>query len=214
MAGGGEVARRGLLGYQRSEEATADRSAIKYLEATGQSAKGMLETFERFQSALSLSGTRVDPYQVSHPMPRDRIANLETLAKRARTTTPRISEALQQRHDMMRAKIAVYHAGPGRGLPAVPQGCPQAWPPQYGDAQATFSSAIRERAEEGRRADQGAAEEPVFPRIARRHPAAGRTSPKEAAEAYARAVSSIRRSRAYCRFAYGQALIATGNRES
>ena len=72
MAGGNEVARRGLLGYQRSEEATADQSAIKYLEATGQSGRGMLVTFERFQSALSLSGAKVDPYQVSHPMPRDR----------------------------------------------------------------------------------------------------------------------------------------------
>ena len=41
----------------------------------------MLTTFKRFQSALSLSGAQVDPYQVSHPMPRDRIANLETLAQ-------------------------------------------------------------------------------------------------------------------------------------
>ena len=72
-----KLARRGLLGYQRTEETTADRSAITYLEATGQSAKGMLKTFERFQSALSLSGAQVDPYQISHPMPRDRIANLE-----------------------------------------------------------------------------------------------------------------------------------------
>ena len=80
-AGGGEMARRGLLGYQRTEETTADRSAITYLEATGQSAKGMLKTFGRFQSALSLSGAQVDPYQISHPMPRERIANLEELAQ-------------------------------------------------------------------------------------------------------------------------------------
>ena len=40
-----------------------------------------------------------------------------------------------------------------------------------------------------RRADEGAAEEPVFPRIARRHPAEGRTGPKDAAEAYASAVA-------------------------
>jgi predicted Zn-dependent protease len=60
-SGAGEFARRGLLGYQRTEEATADRSAIRYLEATGQSAKGMIKTFQRFQSALSLSGANVDP---------------------------------------------------------------------------------------------------------------------------------------------------------
>ena len=60
MAGGSEAARRGLLGYQRSEEATADQSAIKYLEATGQSGRGMLLTFQRVLCAVSLSGARVD----------------------------------------------------------------------------------------------------------------------------------------------------------
>ena len=68
-AGGGEFARRGILAYQRTEEISADRAAISYLNATGQSAKGMLETFKRFQTALSLSGTSVDPYQMSHPVP-------------------------------------------------------------------------------------------------------------------------------------------------
>src|SRR5690606_21080815 len=81
MAGGGEAARRSLLSYQRSEESAADQSAIRYLEATGQSGRGMLVTFQRFQSALALSGARVDPYRVSHPMPRERIANLETMVK-------------------------------------------------------------------------------------------------------------------------------------
>jgi len=66
VAGGAEAARRGLLNYQRSEEVTADRSALTYLERTGQSAKGMLKTFARFQGALSLSGARVDPYLQSH----------------------------------------------------------------------------------------------------------------------------------------------------
>ena len=87
-AGGTEAARRGLLGYQRTEETTADRSAVIYLEKTKQSANGMLKTFKRFQSALSLSGTQVDPYQISHPMPQDRIANLEELAKASPISTP------------------------------------------------------------------------------------------------------------------------------
>src|SRR5690606_27052178 len=47
VSGGVEAARRSVLAYQRSEETTADRSAITYLERTGQSARGMLKTFER-----------------------------------------------------------------------------------------------------------------------------------------------------------------------
>ncbi|RVB28967.1 M48 family peptidase, partial [Mesorhizobium sp. M7A.F.Ca.CA.001.16.1.1] len=61
-AGGGEMAQRSILAYQRTEEMTADRSAITYLNATGQSGMGMLKTFRRFQTALSLSGAQVDPY--------------------------------------------------------------------------------------------------------------------------------------------------------
>jgi predicted Zn-dependent protease len=136
-AGGGELARRGLLGYQRTEEITADRSAITYLEATGQSAKGMLKTFERFQSALSLSGARVDPYQVSHPMPRERIANLEQLAMNSPYYDKADSPTLQQRHDMMRAKIAVYMQGQSAAARLFRKN-PQGLPAQYGDAMATY----------------------------------------------------------------------------
>src|SRR5690606_21091140 len=81
--GGSEVARRSLLTYQRGEEITADRSAVTYLNATGQSGKGMLKTFERFQSSLSLSGAQIDPYRISHPMPQDRISNLQTLIEKS-----------------------------------------------------------------------------------------------------------------------------------
>ncbi len=137
MAGGNEAARRGLLGYQRSEEATADQSAIKYLEATGQSGKGMLVTFERFQSALSLSGAKIDPYQVSHPMPRDRIANLETLVKSSPHYDTKDSEALQQRHDMMRAKIAVYTQGQAAASRLFRK-MPGSLAAQYGEAQAAL----------------------------------------------------------------------------
>src|SRR5690606_26196742 len=73
--GGAEVARRSLLGYPRTGEVTADRSAIAYLEQTGQSGRGMLRTFERLGRDVALAGINVDPYQISHPMPRERIAN-------------------------------------------------------------------------------------------------------------------------------------------
>ncbi|WP_378952379.1 M48 family metalloprotease [Mesorhizobium sp. ANAO-SY3R2] len=137
MTGGSEMARRSLLGYQRSEEATADRSAITYLNATGQSAQGMLKTFQRFQSALSLSGARVDPYQVSHPMPRERIANLETLAHASPNFDKADPEALQVRHDMMRVKIAVYTEGQAAASRLLRNGA-GSLAARYGDAQATY----------------------------------------------------------------------------
>jgi len=105
-AGSNEIAMRTLLNYQRSEEAAADRSAVNYLNRTGQSTKGMLVTFQRFANALALSGSRIDPYRMSHPLPRERIAALETLAKQSPHFNKKDSNELQLRHDMMRAKIA------------------------------------------------------------------------------------------------------------
>ncbi len=109
------VAQRSLLSYQRSEEITADRAAIKYLNATGQSSKGMLTTFKRFQQQAALAGVRRDPYQSSHPLPRDRIALMEEQARKSKYFNKKDPASLQRRHDMARGKIAAY-AG---GAPAV-----------------------------------------------------------------------------------------------
>ncbi len=163
-AGGSEFARRGLLGYQRSEEVTADRSALIYLEATGQSAKGMLTTFQSFQSALSLSGAQVDPYKVSHPMPRDRIANLEVLAKKSPYFDRLDPPELQLRHDMMRAKIAVYTQGQAAASRLFRKDADR--PSRANMAtrrRHSFSAIPNDRPEEGRRPAQGPAQQPLFP---------------------------------------------------
>ena len=81
FAGGQELVRRNLLSYQRSEEQAADQAAMRYLGATGQSPKGMLATFGRFADSGLFRSRAVDPYLVSHPLPTERIAQLETLGQ-------------------------------------------------------------------------------------------------------------------------------------
>jgi predicted Zn-dependent protease len=100
-----ELARRTLLSYQRGEEEAADRAAVNYLTATGQSAKGMLTVFQRFANDALFSSSRIDPYLMTHPMPTERIANLETIAKRSPYFEVKDPPALQARHDLMRAKL-------------------------------------------------------------------------------------------------------------
>jgi predicted Zn-dependent protease len=105
------LAQRGLLSYRRSEEMNADQAAARYLDATGQSVRGMLTTFQRFSQSLSLSGVQVDQYQVSHPLPRERIALLEELARKSRHFDATDPAPLVMRHNLMRAKIAAYTGG-------------------------------------------------------------------------------------------------------
>ena len=103
-----EIARRSLLSYQRQQEENADRAGVKFLNATGQSAKGMYETFKRFTDESLFAARGADPYVQSHPMPADRVAALAELAKTSPYWDKKDDPALQMRHDMVRAKISAF----------------------------------------------------------------------------------------------------------
>jgi predicted Zn-dependent protease len=103
-----EVIRRTLLSYQRQQEENADRAGVKFLTATGQSAKGMYETFKRFTNDSLFAARGADPYVQSHPMPAERVAALEELARSSPYWEKKDDAALQLRHDMMRAKISAF----------------------------------------------------------------------------------------------------------
>ena len=105
------VAQRALLSYRRSEEINADRAAVKYLNATGQSGLGMLKTFQRFSQQAVLSGIRVNPYETSHPLPTERMALLGEQVGTSKHFEKKDPPALQRRHDMARGKIAAYSGG-------------------------------------------------------------------------------------------------------
>jgi predicted Zn-dependent protease len=108
FAGPQEMIRRSMLSYQRQQEENADRAGVKFLTATGQSAKGMYETFKRFTNESLFAARGADPYLQSHPMPADRVASLEELAHASPYWDKKDDAALQMRHDMMRAKISAF----------------------------------------------------------------------------------------------------------
>jgi predicted Zn-dependent protease len=101
-----ELIRRQLLAYVRSQEDQADHAALKFLAATGQSPKGMVETFKRMSGDVLFKATGADPYQQTHPLPADRVATLETTAKASPNWDKTDSAELQHRHDLARAKLA------------------------------------------------------------------------------------------------------------
>ncbi|MBL8568796.1 MAG: M48 family metallopeptidase [Phreatobacter sp.] len=106
LMAGPHIAMRSLLSYQRGEEAAADRAAINYLNATGQSAKGMVETFRRLQNESMLAARRADPYTISHPIPADRVAIIEPLAKASPHYNAADPPDRVMRHNLARAKLA------------------------------------------------------------------------------------------------------------
>jgi predicted Zn-dependent protease len=103
---------RTMLSYQRQQEENADKAAVKFLNATGQSARGMYETFRRFSDQSLFAARGADPYNMSHPMPAERVRALEELARSSPYWDKRDDAALQFRHDMMRAKVSGFMERP------------------------------------------------------------------------------------------------------
>jgi len=112
IAGPQEMIRRTLISYVRQQEENADRAGVKFLTATGQSAKGMYETFRRFSNEGLFAARDADPYLQSHPMPAERVAALEELARSSPYWDKKDDPALQLRHDMVRAKVSAFMERP------------------------------------------------------------------------------------------------------
>ncbi len=105
MMGSQGFAQRGILSYQRGMEASADQAALKYLNATGQSSKGMLSLFQVLANESIASLSDADPYLLSHPMPLERIRNLEIAAKKSGNYEKTDSPQIVMRHKLMQAKL-------------------------------------------------------------------------------------------------------------
>src|SRR2546421_11807184 len=108
IAGPQEIIRRNLLSYVRQQEENADKAGVKFLTATGQSARGMYETFKRFTDESLFAARGSDPYVQSHPMPAERVNALQELARSSPYWDKKDDPALQLRHDMARAKISAF----------------------------------------------------------------------------------------------------------
>ncbi|MBO6755520.1 MAG: M48 family metallopeptidase [Roseibium sp.] len=139
VIGAGSFGQRSFLAYQRGEEAAADRAALRYLNATGQSARGMLRTFERMAEQQMFTARYVDPYAVSHPMARDRFRSLETEARKSKYFDKPEDYILQYRHDMAKAKLIAFTSHPNAVARAYPRG-DKSLPAQYARAIAAMQT--------------------------------------------------------------------------
>jgi predicted Zn-dependent protease len=210
FSGGPELARRNLLSYQRSEEQAADLAALRYLQSTGQSPKGMLETFARFADSGLFRSRSLDPYLLSHPLPTERISQLERLAKASPTYGAKDPPALQARHDLMRAKLY--------GFVERQDGVLRRYPARDASAPARYARAVAAyrngRSGEGVSTIEGLiAEQPDNPYF---HELKGQilleTGRAREAVAPLRRAVSLAPAASPIRAMLGQALVATGDR--
>ena len=83
---------------RRSRRPINRRSAISRRPDSRQ--RACSKTFRRFSDAAIFRSNALDPYLISHPLPTERIAQLETLAKQSPHYEAKDPPALRARHDL------------------------------------------------------------------------------------------------------------------
>jgi predicted Zn-dependent protease len=112
IGGGTQVAERTLLKYTRVQEAAADQAALRFLDQSGQSARGLLEFFEKLGDQEALLTSSQDPYVRTHPLSRDRVDTVAAHIRQSPNADKPDSPALVEAHARMLAKLTAFLKNP------------------------------------------------------------------------------------------------------
>lgn len=105
MMMGQGIAMRNVLKYSRTQEASADQAGMGFLDDTHQSARGMLEFFEKLESQMLLNTSSQDPYLQTHPLTRDRVDSVQQHVDHSPYSDAKDSPELIEKHQRMLAKL-------------------------------------------------------------------------------------------------------------
>jgi predicted Zn-dependent protease len=116
LAGGAGVGERSILQYSVEQEAKADQAGLRFLDATGQSAKGLLQFFRILEGEELLSATRQDPYLRTHPLTRQRIEYVQEHVDHSRFSDVPDKPEFIEMHKRMVAKLNGFLNPPAQTL--------------------------------------------------------------------------------------------------
>jgi predicted Zn-dependent protease len=118
---GQQTAMRNFLAFSRTQESSADTAALRFLEGSGQSAKGFLEFFEILGEQELLSAAQQDPYVRTHPLSRDRVDAVRVQVAKSRFTNAVENPEFTMMHARMKAKLIAFTKPLQQTLRAYPE---------------------------------------------------------------------------------------------
>jgi len=110
LMGGQGIAQNQFNAFSRVQEATADQIALKLLNKTHQSPRGLLATFQRLADEEARAAYRIDAYAADHPVGRERVANLESEVDASPYKDVPEDPAVEHEFEMIQAKLFGYVA--------------------------------------------------------------------------------------------------------
>jgi predicted Zn-dependent protease len=115
------VAERAFMQYSITQEASADHAAMTFLDASGQSARGLLQFFQILQGEEMLSGIREDPYLRTHPLTSQRIDYVRNHVEHSRFSNVPDTAANIEVLKLIKVKLGAFTSPPSSTLAAYPE---------------------------------------------------------------------------------------------
>jgi len=107
--------------YSITQEAAADHAAMTFLDASGQSARGLLQFFQILQGEEMLSGIREDPYLRTHPLTAQRIDYLRNHVEHSRFSDVPDTQTNIDLLKRTKVKLDAFISPPSSTLAAYPE---------------------------------------------------------------------------------------------
>ncbi|MBI1326669.1 MAG: M48 family metalloprotease [Alphaproteobacteria bacterium] len=104
---GQSVGMTNYLHFSRTQEASADQAAMRFLASADMSSKGFLEFFKTLEDQELLPAGQQNAYVRTHPLTRDRITTIEARLQGGDTGVMDNKTRIEQ-HKLMRAKLIGY----------------------------------------------------------------------------------------------------------
>ncbi|MGD9981067.1 MAG: M48 family metalloprotease [Hyphomonadaceae bacterium] len=134
-----------IVRHTQTQEASADQAALQYLEATGQSGRGLITFFDREMRPYEFQARRAPPWLMTHPFTSDRVEALRAAVTAASHHDASETDDNMRRFRMMQAKLYGFIESEGRTLARYPLR-DQSQPARYARAIAYFRASKRTEA--------------------------------------------------------------------
>ena len=118
---GQTMAKQNVLAYSRTQEGAADHAALRFLENTRQSARGLMRFMRILENQDLLSVSQQDPYARSHPLSRDRITAIEHHIANSQFSDTDDTEQAKASYSRIKAKLFAYLRPYKKTLQAYPE---------------------------------------------------------------------------------------------
>jgi predicted Zn-dependent protease len=108
MLGGNDMAERSYLAFSRTIEGSADTAALTFLDNLHQSSRGFLEFMEMLGDQELLVSNRQDPYVRTHPLTRERVAEVRHHVETSPWSDVPVPPAYVEPHRRIKAKLIAF----------------------------------------------------------------------------------------------------------